>query len=172
MTPVHDDITIAGFFGEYRWLSNFWYAPMLYGTSSYPTNEHFYQAMKSMDLDYRYMVRTAKSPGEAKRLGSAAGMKRSGVTLREDWEDMKDEVMRYGLYLKFSQNPMLGQKLIDTGDRLLAELNTWGDTYWGVTGDTQAQWFGGNVLGKLLMCVRTGIREGLPYAHYPRMMTA
>lgn len=35
---------ITGFFGEYRYMSNFWYAKVRLDSTIYPTVEHAYQA--------------------------------------------------------------------------------------------------------------------------------
>ena len=43
----------------------------------------------------------------------------------------------------------MASRLINTGDAILIEGNTWGDTYWGVCDGV-----GENRLGKLLMEVR------------------
>lgn len=44
---------------------------------------------------------------------------------------------------------------MNTGDRLLVEGNTWGDTYWGDTGSTDSE----NMLGTLLMQRRAWLLE-------------
>ena len=147
---------IEEFKDEYRWLSNFWYfdEPMvcLNGMSpiSMPTNEHFYVAMKTNDLDLRKTI--SEHP--------LKGIKKFGSTfeLREDWEDIKLEVMEYGLRYKFSkENPNLRAKLIATGDEPIQEGNHWNDKFWGVylpTGE------GENHLGELVMKIREDIKKG------------
>lgn len=54
---------------------------------------------------------------------------------------------------KFEQNADLRCKLLTTGDAMLVEGNTWGDTVWGV-----CQGKGENRLGKILMRVRKELR--------------
>jgi len=51
---------------------------------------------------------------------------------------------------KFRQEPYRS-KLIATGDQLIQEGNTWGDTYWGVDLETGE---GENNLGKIIMTLR------------------
>jgi predicted NAD-dependent protein-ADP-ribosyltransferase YbiA (DUF1768 family) len=50
---------------------------------------------------------------------------------------------------KFSKDPVLRQRLLDTGDQDLVEGNTWGDTFWGVCRGQGSNW-----LGRILMDVR------------------
>lgn len=54
--------------------------------------------------------------------------------------------------IKFD-DPTLYALLLGTGDAVLIEGNTWGDTFWGVCGTK-----GANVLGKLLMKYREKLR--------------
>ncbi|MCD7839046.1 MAG: NADAR family protein [Erysipelotrichaceae bacterium] len=51
--------------------------------------------------------------------------KRAGrkVKLRTDWEDVKLNIMKELIMIKF-QNPLLKEKLLNTGDALLIEGNT------------------------------------------------
>jgi N-glycosidase YbiA len=133
---------ILGFSGEYRFLSNFWFSTFVVDGVSFEFNEKWYMAHKTLDpLEVNHIMACLK-PGECKAAGRT-------VTLRPDWEDVKDEVMLQGLRLKFGQNAELAQRLLDTGKRYLEETNTWGDTYWGV-----CQGKGKNMLGIQLMRVR------------------
>lgn len=72
--------------------------------------------------------------------------------MRSDWEEIKEEVIKEGLYAKFSQNPDLREKLLNTGDAILHE-NSPRDKYWGVRGQDR--------LGKLLMELREKLKEEL-----------
>jgi len=68
---------------------------------------------------------------------------------RADWDYIKQTVMFTGLYHKFSQNPNLKQKLLDTQGYKLCE-NSATDYYWGI-GENK---LGENILGRLLMQLR------------------
>lgn len=141
---------IEQFQGEHRWLSNFWYfeKPLRRQGLVYTTNEHFYQAMKSESLSVRTLI--SQHPSK--------GLKRYACQyiLREDWEDIKLNVMLYGIRYKFSEhNPELRQMLIDTGDIYIQEGNNWNDTFWGVNLKTGE---GENNLGKIIMKVREEIK--------------
>lgn len=146
---------IGEFQGEYRFLSNFWPAPCEFEGLRYPSSEHAYQAAKTLDLAERKRISALPTPSDAKKAGRA-------LTLRLDWETVKFDVMRACVRSKFALNPDLAEKLLATGDALLEEGNTWGDRTWGVVDGV-----GENRLGKILMDVRTELREplGRPKLH-------
>jgi len=127
---------------EYRFLSNFYDAPICYMGEVYKTAEHLYQSMKTLVDSEKDTIMNASSPGKAKRLGKT-------VTLRADWESIKDRVMFHVCLCKFLQHKYLAVKLVETGEAYLEEGNNWGDTYWGV-----CDGIGENKLGKILMQVR------------------
>ena len=145
---------IKEFTGKYEFLSNFWHSPFTYEGITYPTNEHFFQAMKTLNPNERMWIASAATPGDSKRRGRTC-------KLRYDWETVKDEVMLTGLRLKFS-NPTLRTQLIMTGDEELVEGNWWHDNVWGnCSCDACRPIVGQNRLGKLLMQVREEIRMEL-----------
>lgn len=134
---------INKFDGQFAFLSNF-FPSLVVGEDKiiYPSVEHYFQAQKTEDLKMRQLIAEAKSPGAAKRMGRR-------VTLRPDWEEIKDKVMLYGIRQKF-RNPELAALLLATGNEVLVEGNYWGDTYWGVDVNKGGE----NHLGKILMQVR------------------
>lgn len=109
------------------------------GVDTYPTVEHAYQAAKTHDRTARRRIREASTAADAKTLGQ-------DVTLRDDWDTVKLDIMRQLLRSKFT-DPDLAGKLRATGRRRLVEGNTWGDAYWGVDATTGE---GENWLGRLL----------------------
>lgn len=139
-------MAIKVFDKEWAFLSNFYESEIEYEGIWYPTNEHFFQAMKTLDLDERRAIAGAPTPGQAKRMGRRAA-------LRPDWEEVKVDVMREGLFRKFADE-QLADWLLETGNQYLEEGNWWGDRTWGVCNGE-----GQNLLGKLLMEVREAIRE-------------
>lgn len=138
---------ILGFSGEYRFLSNFYPSPIVWNGKTYPSNEHFFQAAKAATEEDHELVRTQTNPTQAKRAGR-------GVQIRPDWEKIKVDIMTLGLFLKFTQNEHLKERLLATGDAYLEETNHWGDTYWGKVGLE-----GQNMLGRLLMRLRDTLNE-------------
>ncbi len=142
---------ISSFKGEHRFLSNFYPSPIRYGGYEYPTVEHAYQASKTLDLSEREMVRLQLTPGMAKSAGRR-------VTMRPDWERHKVVFMEFFLLEKFGDHLELGTKLLATGDAELIEGNTWNDRFWGAV-FIAGQFVGENMLGQLLMRVRSQLRE-------------
>lgn len=137
---------ILGFFGPYRFLSNFEYADIWMEGAVYPTTEHAYQAAKTLNEDERELIRTCGAPKFAKRYGSQ-------VKMRRDWDSVKVAYM-YLVNTQKYQHAHLRMKLLDTADAYLEETNTWGDTFWGVCNGV-----GRNELGKLLMQIRDEIKQ-------------
>lgn len=144
---------IDRFSGPYRFLSNFFPAPIRYPVDDpdaplYRTLEHAFQAAKSLDPDERARVRDVPSPGVAKAMGRRIGGR------RPDWGSARLEVMRELLRAKFSQEP-LRSRLLETGDAELVEGNVWHDQFWGSCRCARhAGTRGLNLLGRLLMEIR------------------
>lgn len=137
---------IDQFKDEYFFLSNFYPSEIIVDNITFPTVEHYFQAMKTVNQSEIIKIAEALTPGEAKRLGRR-------VHLRVDWESIKNEVMLNGLRKKFSI-PELKDKLLATKEEYLVEGNTWGDKYWGICDGE-----GENHLGILLMKVRKEIQN-------------
>lgn len=137
---------IAEFQGEYRFLSNFYPAEVIYEGTVYPTSEHAYQAAKTLDLNERRRIAGMPTPAEAKAAGRA-------LRYRDDWEHVKFSVMEAVVRDKFMRHPDLAAKLLASGDAVLEEGNTWGDRVWGIY---EGQ--GENRLGLILMKVRSELR--------------
>lgn len=131
-------------------LSNFVYVPggiwIPNETFRYRDVERAYQASKTFNIEQRIEIRDAATPGKAKRLGRL-------VTIRSDWDEIKIDVMTDLLCQKFTY-PEFKQRLIDTGDAVLIEGNTWNDTFWGM-----CKGLGENNLGKILMIIRSNLLE-------------
>lgn len=139
---------IASFDGEYRFLSNFWPCKLTWGHGiRLTTVEHVYQASKCALREQGDAIMRAPTPGQAKRLGKQAA-------LRRDWDRIKFDVMYKLVYEKF-HNPELMELLLATEDEELVEGNSWGDRIWGQC----PVGVGENRLGKILMRVRTEIRN-------------
>lgn len=143
---------IKEFKDENFFLSNFSFSPIEEDGITYPTVEHYFQAMKTKNLAERKKIADANGASAAKYLGRR-------VKLREDWEEIKDKVMYNALVLKFSKNP-LKEKLLATKNEKLIEGNFWHDNYWGDCHCPECRnKKGKNILGKTLMKVRDELRK-------------
>lgn len=137
---------ITSFTGENRWLSNFIGGNPIQCSQGllFNTVENAYQASKSNDVEVRKRFINI-TPGQAKRLGRK-------LSIREDWESVKIQVMEDLLRQKFCCSPFRELLLNTSGE--LVEGNTWGDKFWGVCNGT-----GENNLGKLLMKIRSELNK-------------
>ena len=113
------------------------------------TTEHYFQAQKFHDAAYREKIRQAPDPKTAANLGRSRD-----VPLRDDWEAIKDDVMRRAVRTKFRTHADLRVQLLATGDQDIIE-NAPGDRYWGCGTDGT----GKNMLGTILMEVRAELRQ-------------
>jgi ribA/ribD-fused uncharacterized protein len=134
---------ISGFFGEYRFLSNFYPCTVEYERIVYPSSEHAYQAAKTVSRDEKRAIAALQTAGQAKKYGQ--GIR---VYFRPDWDSVKVSVMEAILRVKFKA-PELAERLVATGQRPLIEDNRWGDSFWGVY-----KGLGENNLGRTLMKIR------------------
>lgn len=132
---------IDKFRGKYFFLSNFYVAPVEYQGIIYRNNEAAFQAAKTTSKEVKEKFADLLAE-EAKKLGRK-------VELRPDWEEVKTDVMHKICMAKFTQNPLLKEKLLATGSEELVEGNNHGDKIWGCVDGV-----GENRLGKILMQVR------------------
>jgi N-glycosidase YbiA len=138
---------IAQFQGQYRFLSNFYPATVVFEGLTYPDVEHAYQSAKTLDMNQRRIIAALPTPAAAKKAGEA-------LTYRPDWPQIKYQVMLTCVRYKFTHNPDLKSKLLATGDAYLEEGNTWHDQIWGVYEGKGTNW-----LGIILMQVRAELRS-------------
>ena len=124
------------------YLSNFYQHNQTHDHIVYPSNEHWYQASKTLDPERRAWIWESSTSGIAKKRGN-----HKSVVLRPDWETYKFEAMMTGLRQKFPKGSVLAERLLATGDDYLVEYTRWNDRIWGVGTDKQGQ----NWLGRLLM---------------------
>jgi hypothetical protein len=134
---------ITSFFGEYRWLSNFYPAEVVYDGRPYPSVENAYQAAKTLNEEERKQFETLPA-NKAKSQGKK-------LIIKNTWDNEKELIM-YELVKQKFQRPELKQKLIDTGDAPLVEGNRWGDMFWGVCNGR-----GQNKLGMILEHIRCNL---------------
>jgi N-glycosidase YbiA len=158
---------------DYGFMSNFFKTKNLtIDEIKWKTSEHYFQAMKFKDYPWYFdLIRNIGTPAQAAYLGR---MKKQGgwawktklnhyiiqaiddgVKIKEDWEDIKDDIMYQVVYEKFYQDPLLKEMLLETENAILVE-HTPRDSYWGDGGDES----GKNKLGEILMKVRNQLEGG------------
>lgn len=151
--------------------SNFFKVKIMYKGIQYKTSEHAFQAAKfpgntPEELEYQEIIANANTPNIAYILAKQktcggykwrtnlnpiiTKYKDLGVKLRDDWEDVKVDIMREIVYIKFSENEKLKHVLLSTGNSDLYE-HTNRDSFWADGGDGTGQ----NWLGHILMDVRS-----------------
>ncbi len=140
--------SICEFRNDYDFLSNFYPCQIEYEELFYQNAECAFQAQKCITQEEK-LVFCNLPASKAKRMGRQ-------VKLRPDWETVKVSIMEEIVRAKFVQNPYLMKKLLNTGELLLIEGNTWKDTFWGVDISSGK---GENHLGKILMNVREELRK-------------
>lgn len=135
--------------GEHGYLSNFARYSIHLDGQTWPTTEHFYQAHKFLDQEYRQLILEAASPSKAAKLGRA-----QPALVRADWVEVREAVMMRALLAKFTQYPELTERLLSTGTAPLVERTTL-DSHWADGGDGS----GLNRLGILLTQLREDLRR-------------
>ena len=129
----------------FKELSNFYPGKFTIDGKTYPTVEHYFQAMKFPNNPaFQDQIIAQKTPAGAKKMGGT-----KIIPLRTDWEEVKNEVMAKALKAKFTQNADLKELLLSTGTKALEEASPT-DSYWGTGKNGKGQ----NQLGKLLMELR------------------
>jgi len=131
---------------RYLFLTTFYECGIKIDGKRYRTMEHYYQSQKTRNPTLKRWIESAPTPRYAFE---------SGRALRDPdkikgWEKRRMNVMRKALLAKFTQNKSLGDKLLSTGDAELHEDNE-RDILWCA--------YGKDMLGKLLMEVRSRIRK-------------
>jgi ribA/ribD-fused uncharacterized protein len=149
---------------RFGFLSHFHPSPIMLEGECWPTVEHYYQAQKSDDPDYRAAVRAAARPGLAKRLAAPPAaprrvskdswFRKHTRQPRADWHDVKLDIMRRADRAKFEQNADLAVLLLATDNAELIEDSP-AEPFWGIGPDG----LGLNWAGRVLMEVREQLRQ-------------
>lgn len=138
---------IKQFQKEFRWLSNFTPCTIILDGITYRSVEHAYMSAKSNDIEWKHFCRDTYKPGDVKKASKK-------IKLRDDWDNIKVDVMRRCIDQKFDQEPYRS-KLINTEDQYIQEGNYHNDKFWGVCLKTDE---GNNMLGKLIMWKRDKLK--------------
>lgn len=166
---------ITSFSERYKFLSNFWLTNIPYDDMEFSSVEHAYVYAKlrafklckknkvapklkiqlpNEDLILNIWEFNALHPGQVKKIGRRAKPSTENLAY---WDSIKFKVMKKLLKIKFKRLDT-GPKLMETGDAILIEGNTWGDKIWGMV-DNGRKFVGDNMLGILLMERRAKLLE-------------
>lgn len=137
-------------------------APMQIDNVTFPTVEHYMQWSKAK------MFGDAETQAKILKTKSTKSVRTYGDKVKEykedEWNGARDNLMKIAIKAKFSQHPELRAKLLETGDKLLAEANP-REKYWTIgTSQTTSKakdptkWPGKNRLGELLQELRNELK--------------
>ena len=124
------------------------------------SSEALYQACRFPDYpEIQTKVQLQTSPLAAKMVTKPHRLEKS----REDWDEVRVEIMKWVLRVKLACNyKQMGAYLIASNNekfidanKSIVEISTKKDRFWGTVDDGNGNLDGENVLGKLLMELRT-----------------
>lgn len=154
-------------------LSNWYAAEFEYGREKYISTEQ-YMMYQKMSHFRAYDIADKILKEHDQKVIKDLGRTKIDNFNAQLWDKTKHAIVKRGIRAKFMQNPMLAQKLLDTGSTLLAECSKT-DTQWGIgvgisdknRFDT-TKWNGQNLLGRILMEIRQelSIRRALGKLKY------
>ena len=142
---------ISEFRGRHGFLSNYHVCQFEIDGVVFQSSEHAFHYFKTNNAAQRERIRCTPTAHKSKRVAQY-------VTLRPNWNAVRDSYMLQAMWAKFSQNEDLKAKLLKTGDALLIEGNDWKDDYWGACRNKDIDWYGYNHVGQLLMYIREQLR--------------
>jgi ribA/ribD-fused uncharacterized protein len=149
--------------GTYRTFSNMAEYPIQIEDRTYPTVEHYFQAMKAKTFNHKEMFEKIMETPSAKAV-KALGKKVKNF-IKEKWDHERLDIMRIGVRAKFVQHPELQKQLIETGTKEIGDADA-RDLYWGIGTSENTdkslhpeKWKGQNQLGKLLMGLREEFKQ-------------
>ena len=143
---------------EYGFLSNWYMSRFELDGVSYTSMEQYMMHQKAItfdDIDIAKQILETDDVSQVKALGRAVHNYNDAI-----WNGIRQIVVYKGLLAKFSQNKDLKEKLLSTGNNILAEAART-DSVWGIGISIKDnarfdmnKWRGKNLLGFALMQVR------------------
>jgi len=164
---------------DYKVFSNYGDNPVKIDDIVWPSPEHYYHSQKFSPSDdediawYQEKIRSVSTPNKSKMLGNQKvtgrfgtgtflnpsdktllkdiidESKARGISMRKDWEKVKDSVMYKVVKAKLEQHPQVKKILLSTGKCIIREASPT-DYYWGIGKDNS----GKNMLGITYMKLR------------------
>ena len=150
---------------ENGYLSNWYYSEFKINGMTFSSMEQYMMYQKAITFS------DSKIAEEIMKTDNVAEIKSLGRKVQNFsdtvWNGVRQIVVYNGLLAKFSQNPELRQKLLDTQNSVLAECAV-KDTIWGIgismkdeKRHSMSEWRGQNLLGFSLMEVRNALNSTL-----------
>ena len=143
---------------ENGYLSNWYPSPFQLDGKEFVSSEQYMMYRKAIcfkDEEIAEKILATSDPRQIKALGREVHGYIDSV-----WAAKREEAVYEGLLAKFSENPELKKRLLDTGDATLAECAV-NDRIWGIGLSMKdpdrldkSKWRGDSLLGKTLMRVR------------------
>lgn len=135
---------------QWKDFSNWAPYPIELEGETWKSSEHYYQFKKFEKTDPQYALRIKNAPTaeEAKILS----MENDHYPVY--WDNIKVDVLRKAVMIKFQSYPELEDLLLSTGDEELIEANQ-DDAFWGEGKDGS----GKNMMGRILMETREYLRS-------------
>ena len=148
---------------ENGWFSNWYMSDFEYEGIKFSSLEQYMMYKKAEvfgDESSAAKIRNTHDPNKVKSLGR--GVKNYNDTV---WNGLRQIIVYEGLYAKFSQNDELKEKLLATGEDILAEASGT-DLIWGtglsMTDENRfdmSKWKGQNLMGFSLMELRNRLKK-------------
>ena len=146
---------------ENGYLSNWYPSPFTAGGITFSSMEQYMMYEKAIlfqDYQTAEKILSTDDVAEIKALGRIVQH-----FDEEIWREKRESIVHKGVLQKFLQNPELAEKLLETGEQMIAECAV-KDKIWGIglsMWDEERfcvnKWKGQNLLGKILMQVRAEI---------------
>ncbi len=139
----------------YGWLGNMAPYRIKHEGKEWLTAEALFQSMRFADPAIQEMIRQERSPMGAKMKAKA----HKNLYIITPMSDQDVQNMRTCLDLKFQQNEELKEKLINTAPHVIIEdignRNGERHKFWGAKRTPNGEWEGKNMMGHLLMELRS-----------------
>lgn len=157
---TQDSIYFYGHNKPYGWMSNFYPSNFVdMDGNNFTCSEQYFMFIKAKtfeptNIPLLNQILNETEPAKIKKLGR--NVKNYDETI---WNAIRYDVMKTALRLKFGQNLVLQNLLIETGEKTLYEASKM-DKIWGIgfcpqdAINTDKKLFGRNLLGKALMDIR------------------
>lgn len=142
------DILFSTRYKNYGFLCNSYLSEMIIDKQQYYHVEGYFQSMKLKNIDdiASQRIKQLENPIECERIVKSVLLTKEQI---DHWNSIRYNIMKKGVYTKFTSSKYLQQLLIQTGNsNIINDIEH--DSYWGVGYDKK----GLNMLGKILMDVR------------------